>query len=317
MKEAAVKKVRQTPNKSRGSIIRNRLWNDKLLYLMLIPVLAWYVIFCYLPMGGITLAFRNYRYDMGLWHSPWVGLEHFKAMFRDAEFWRAFKNTLIFSFGKLLFHFPVPIIVAILLNEIPRVKKVFQTVFTFPHFISWVVLSGILINMFASNGIVNQIFAALGWKQVAPLMGLTTFRPFIWISNIWKEFGWDSIIYMAALTGIDPQLYEAADIDGANRLQKMLHITWPGIRGTVCIMLILQIGSIMSGASFDQIFNLYSSPVYPVADTIDTYVYRQSFMTGTNFGYTTAIGLLKSVIGVIMIWSANKVTTKMGEDGLF
>ena len=303
MKEAAVKKVRQTPNKSRGSIIRNRLWNDKLLYLMLIPVLAWYVIFCYLPMGGITLAFRNYRYDMGLWHSPWVGLEHFKAMFRDAEFWRAFKNTLIFSFGKLLFHFPVPIIVAILLNEIrhPRVKKFFQTVFTFPHFISWVVLSGILINMFASNGIVNQIFAALGWKQVAPLMGLTTFRPFIWISNIWKEFGWDSIIYMAALTGIDPQLYEAADIDGANRLQKMLHITWPGIRGTVCIMLILQIGSIMSGAS----------------DTIDTYVYRQSFMTGTNFGYTTAIGLLKSVIGVIMIWSANKVTTKMGEDGLF
>lgn len=319
MKEAAVKKVRQTPNKSRGSIIRNRLWNDKLLYFMLIPVLAWYVIFCYLPMGGITLAFRNYRYDMGLWHSPWVGLEHFKAMFRDAEFWRSFKNTLIFSFGKLLFHFPVPIIVAILLNEIrhPRVKKFFQTVFTFPHFISWVVLSGILINMFASNGIVNQIFAALGWKQVAPLMGLTTFRPFIWISNIWKEFGWDSIIYMAALTGIDPQLYEAADIDGANRLQKMLHITWPGIRSTVCIMLILQIGSIMSGASFDQIFNLYSSPVYPVADTIDTYVYRQSFMTGTNFGYTTAIGLLKSVIGVIMIWSANKVTTKMGEDGLF
>ena len=319
MKEASAKKVRQTPNKSRGSIIRKRLWNDKLLYLMLIPVLAWYVIFCYLPMGGITLAFRNYRYDMGLWHSPWVGLEHFKTMFRDAEFWRSFKNTLIFSFGKLLFHFPVPNIDSIHLKEIRhhRVKKFLQTVFTFPHFISWVVLSGILINMFASNGIVNQIFAALGWKQVAPLMGLTTFRPFIWISNIWKEFGWDSIIYMAALTGIDPQLYEAADIDGANRLQKMLHITWPGIRGTVCIMLILQIGSIMSGASFDQIFNLYSSPVYPVADTIDTYVYRQSFMTGTNFGYTTAIGLLKSVIGVIMIWSANKVTTKMGEEGLF
>lgn len=136
MKEASVKKVRQSPNKSRGSIIRKRLWNDKLLYFMLIPVLAWYVIFCYLPMGGITLAFRNYRYDMGLWHSPWVGLEHFKTMFRDAEFWRSFKNTLIFSFGKLLFHFPVPIIVAILLNEIrhPRVKKFFQTVFTFPHF---------------------------------------------------------------------------------------------------------------------------------------------------------------------------------------
>ena len=179
------------------------------------------------------------------------------------------------------------------------------------------VLSGILINMFASNGIINQVLGQLGFDPVAPLMSLTAFRPFIWISNIWKEFGWDAIIYMAALTNIDPQLYEAASIDGANRLQKMLHVTWPGIRSTVCIMLILQIGGIMSGASFDQIFNLYSSPVYPVADIIDTYVYRQSFMVGTNFGYTTAIGLLKSVIGVVMIWAANKVTTKLGEDGLF
>lgn len=296
-----------------------RIRNDWLLYALLLPVLVWYVVFCYLPMGGITLAFRNYRYDMGMWHSPWVGLQHFRTMFADSEFWRAFKNTLVFSIGRLIFHFPIPIIVAILLNEIrhPGVKKFFQTVFTFPHFISWVVLSGILINMFASNGIINQILGALGFEQVAPLMSQTSFRPFIWISNIWKEFGWDSIIYMAALTSIDQQLYEAASIDGANRFQKMLHVTWPGIRGTVCIMLILQIGSIMGGASFDQIFNLYSSPVYPVADIIDTYVYRQSFSVGTNFGYTTAIGLLKSVIGVVMVWSANKVTTKMGEDGLF
>lgn len=298
---------------------QRRLKNDWMLYALLVPVLLWYIIFCYLPMGGITLAFRSYRYDVGMWGSPWVGLEHFQTMFRDAEFWRAFKNTLIFSFGKLLFHFPVPIIVAILLNEIrhPRAKKFFQTVFTFPHFISWVVLSGILINMFASNGIINQVLGGLGMEEVAPLMSLTSFRPFIWISNIWKEFGWDSIIYMAALTSIDQQLYEAAGIDGANRFQKMLHITWPGIRSTVCIMLILQVGGIMSGASFDQIFNLYSSPVYPVADIIDTYVYRQSFMVGTNFGYTTAIGLLKSVIGVIMIYGANKITTKLGEDGLF
>ncbi len=300
-------------------VFKRRLKNDWMLYVLLAPVLLWYVIFCYLPMGGITLAFRSYRYDVGMWGSPWVGLDHFRTMFRDAEFWRAFNNTLIFSFGKLLFHFPVPIIAAILLNEIrhPRAKKFFQTVFTFPHFISWVVLSGILINMFASNGIINQVLRGLGLEEAAPLMSLTSFRPFIWISNIWKEFGWDSIIYMAALTGIDQQLYEAAGIDGANRFQKMLHITWPGIRSTVCIMLILQVGGIMSGASFDQIFNLYSSPVYPVADIIDTYVYRQSFMVGTNFGYTTAIGLLKSVIGVIMIYGANKITTKLGEDGLF
>ncbi|RPF47687.1 carbohydrate ABC transporter membrane protein 1 (CUT1 family) [Hydrogenoanaerobacterium saccharovorans] len=309
--------------KTTATNLQHSIWkqmkNDWLLYAMLLPVLVWYLIFCYLPMGGVTLAFKNYRYDMGLWGSPWVGFEHFKTMFQDAEFWRAFKNTLIFSFGKLLFHFPVPIVVAILLNEIrhPRTKKFFQTVFTFPHFISWVVLSGILINMFASNGIVNQLFGVLGLPEVSPLVSLTSFRPFIWVSNIWKEFGWDSIIYMAALTGIDPQLYEAASIDGANRLQKMRHITWPGIRGTVCIMLILQIGGIMGGASFDQVFNLYSSPVYPVADIIDTYVFRQSFSVGTNFGYTTAIGLLKSLIGVIMITVANKVVTKAGEEGLY
>lgn len=296
-----------------------RIKNDWILYAMLLPVLIWYLVFCYMPMGGITLAFKNYRYDMGLWGSPWVGFTHFKTMFGDIEFWTAFKNTLIFSFGKLLFHFPVPIIVAILLNEIthPRVKKFFQTVFTFPHFISWVVLSGILINMFASNGIVNQTFAALGIPEISPLMSTEAFRPFIWISNIWKEMGWDAIIYMAALTGIDPQLYEAAGIDGANRLQKMLHITWPGIRSTVCIMLILQIGGIMGGASFDQVFNLYSAPMYPVADILDTYVYRQSFLVGTNFGYTTAVGLLKSVIGVVMITAANKVVTRMGEEGLY
>lgn len=293
--------------------------NDWMLYAMILPVLLWYIIFCYIPMGGISLAFKEYRYDMGLWGSPWVGLKHFIDMAGDAEFKRAFINTLIFSFGKLLFSFPIPIIVAILLNEIrhPRVKKFFQTVFTFPHFISWVVLSGILINMFGSNGIINQILGSMGGDQVSPLMSLTSFRPFIWLSNIWKEFGWDSIIYMAALTGIDPQLYEAASIDGAGRFQKMRYVTWPGIRGTVSIMLILQIGGIMSGASFDQIFNLYSAPVYPVADILDTYVYRMSFMTGTNFGYTTAVGVLKSVIGVVMITAANKVITKLGEEGLF
>ena len=182
--------------------------------------------------GALRWHLEVTRYDVGMWGSPWVGLEHFQTMFRDAEFWRAFKNTLIFSFGKLLFHFPVPIIVAILLNEIrhPRAKKFFQTVFTFPHFISWVVLSGILINMFASNGIINQVLGGLGMEEAAPLMSLTSFRPFIWIQIYGKNLDRDSIIYMAALTSIDQQLYEAAGIDGANRFQKMLHITWPGIR---------------------------------------------------------------------------------------
>ncbi|MDA3734137.1 ABC transporter permease subunit [Niameybacter massiliensis] len=310
--------------KEKVPFIKHNTWqkikNDRLLYVIIIPVIIWYIMFCYVPMGGLVLAFKQFRYDMGLWNSPWIGLENFRLMFEDRDFWIAFKNTLIFSGGKMLFHFPVPIIIAILLNEIknPKLKKFYQTVFTFPHFISWVVLAGVLTNMFASNGIVNQMLGAMGMDTIAPLVSTTSFRPFIWISNIWKELGWDSIIYLAAFASIDPGLYEAASIDGANRWQKMLHVSWPGIRSTVAIMFILAIGQIMTnGANFDQIFNLYSSPVYSVADTIDTYVFRKSFVTGGNFGYTTALGLFKSIIGVVLLTTANKVVTKYGEQGLF
>ncbi|MGL4737074.1 MAG: ABC transporter permease [Cellulosilyticaceae bacterium] len=297
-----------------------RIKNDRLLYLIILPVLIWYIMFAYLPMGGLVLSFKQFRYDMGLWESPWVGFQNFEMMFKDMEFWRAFKNTLVFSLGKVAFQFPVPIILAILLNEIrhPRLKKFYQTVFTFPHFISWVVLAGILTNLFASNGIVNQVLGTMGMESIAPLVSETAFRPFIWISNIWKEIGWESIIYLAAFAGIDPGLYEAASIDGANRWQKMLHVSWPGIRSTVAIMFILTVGQIMTnGANFDQIFNLYSAPVYSVADTIDTYVFRKSFVTGGNFGYTTALGLFKSVIGVILLTITNKIVTKFGEQGVF
>ncbi len=294
--------------------------NDRFLYILILPVIIWYIIFCYIPMGGLSLAFKNFRFDMGMWDSPFVGLVHFKEMFSDMEFLRAFKNTIIFSLGKLIINFPVPIILAILLNEITsvRTKKIFQTVLTFPHFISWVVLSGILISMFSSTGIVNNILVGLGFETVSPLMSTKSFRPFIWLSNLWKEVGWDSIIYIAALAGIDPTYYEAAEMDGASKFQRMIHVTWPGIRSTVCIMFILAIGSIMSnGASFDQIFNLYSAPVYSVADTIDTYVYRASFSIGQNFGYTTAIGFFKSIINVVLIVAANKLVKSVGEEGLY
>ena len=286
--------------------------SDKLLYLLLLPVIAWYLIFAYLPMGGLSLAFKSFRYDMGLWGSPWIGFEHFSKMFEDKDFWNALKNTLVFAAGKICILFPMPVLLAVLLNEMRanKTKKFFQTVFTFPHFITWVVLAGILINMFGSNGMVNQ--------KISPLSDSSMFRPFIWLSALWKEIGWDSIIYLAAFAGIDPGLYEAASIDGANRFQKMIHISWPGIRGTVAIMFILAVGSLMtSGASFDQVFNLYSEPVYNVADTLDTFVYRSSFSIGTNFGYTTAVGFLKSVINVILITITNKIVTKTGESGLF
>ena len=294
--------------------------SDKLLYLLLLPVIAWYLIFAYLPMGGLSLAFKNFRYDMGLWASPWIGFEHFSKMFEDKDFWNALKNTLVFAAGKICILFPMPVILAVLLNEMRanKTKKFFQTVFTFPHFITWVVLAGILINMFGSNGMVNASLSALGFQKISPLSDSSMFRPFIWLSALWKEIGWDSIIYLAAFAGIDPGLYEAASIDGANRFQKMIHISWPGIRGTVAIMFILAVGSLMTnGASFDQVFNLYSVPVYNVAGTLDTFVYRSSLSIGTNFGYTTAVGFLKSVINVILITVTNKIVTKTGESGLF
>lgn len=302
----------------RGRIAR-KLRNDALYYVMLVPVLAWYAIFCYVPMAGITLAFRNFRFDGGLWNSPWVGMDNFVKMMSDAQFLVAVKNTVIIGVGGILFQMPCAIILAILINEIcgRRAKKFFRTVVTFPHFISWVVLGGILTSMFSSSGIINQVLGAIGLPSVSPLTSVDSFRPFIWISNIWKEIGWDSIIYIAAITSIDTGLYEAAEVDGANRLQKMWHITLPGIRSTIVIMLILAVGQLMNNGRFDQIFNLYSAPVYSVGDTLDTYIFRESFVTGgLNFGYSTAIGLFKSVIGVVLISISNKIASR-ADEGLF
>ena len=215
---------------------------------------------------------------------------------------------------------PCAILVAIFLNEVrnARFKKFSQTVITFPHFISWVVLSGILSNLFGSTGIINQLLSTLGLATVSPITTASSFRPFVWVSNIWKEVGWDSIIYLAAITSIDPGLYEAAEVDGATRLQRIWHVTLPGIKSTIAIMLILAVGQIMTNGSFDQIFNLYSSPVYKVGDTLDTFIFRESFITGgLNYGYSAAIGMFKSIIGVIMIALSNKIVTAMGENGLY
>ena len=301
--------------------IRKRMKNDWMLYLLIFPVLAWYIIFCYMPIaGGLSLSVREFRYDEGIWRSPFVGLAHFQEMLSDRDFLRATKNTVIISLGRIAFQMPCAILVAVFLNEIrsSRLKRTFQTVITFPHFISWVVLAGILGNIFGSSGIINQVLNMLGMESISPITSADTFRPFIWLSNIWKEVGWDSIIYLAAITSIDPGLYEAAEVDGAGRFQKIWHVTLPGIKGTIAIMLILAIGQVMTNGSFDQIFNLYSSPVYSVGDTLDTFIFRESFVTGgLNFGYSTAIGMFKSIIGVIMISISNKVVTALGENGLY
>lgn len=307
------------PGNSRRSRIVTRLKNDWLLYLMLLPVLAWYLIFCYAPMGGLVLAFKKYSFKLGIWGSKWVGLANFEKMFSDRDLMRSLKNTLIFGLGGIAISMPCEIGLALMLNELrlKRTKKLIQTTVTFPHFISWVVLSGVMINLFSSTGVFSYLFQMLGLNYSNPLTSVKGYRWFIWLSSVWKEVGWGSIIYLAAITGINPDMYEAAELDGATRLQQIWHVTLPAIRSTICIMLILAVGQLLTNGRFDQIYNTYSSPVYAVADTMDTYIFRESFTTGgMNFGYSTAIGVVKSVVGLIMIVVSNKIVTLSGEQGL-
>lgn len=306
----------QTPKRS--------LWKTilqyKYFYLMVLPIVVWYGMFSYAPMYGVTLAFKTFDYSKGIVGSPWTGLENFHTLLTDPEFRRAFYNTIIISLVKLLVHFPMPIVLSITLYEFSRNKarRFFQTILTFPHFISWVVLAGIIGNILSRDGVINQLIIFFGGDAISPLTDENSFRPILYITHIWREIGWDSIIYLAALAGVNPELFEAAEMDGANRFQRLLNIAWPGIKSTVAILLVLHVGQMLSaGASFEQIFNLYSSPVYSVADTIDTYIYRTSFTIGGDFGYMTAVGVVKSVISLVLLWMANTIVKKMGEEGLY
>lgn len=303
--------------KSYLSNLGKQIIKNKYIYLILLPGVMYYIIFSYVPMYGIQLAFKDFMINKGILGSPFVGLDKFKYVLADDLFWRAFKNTLIISFGKLIFVFPVPILLAILINEVSdgRFKKFMQTVFTFPHFLSWVIVSGIVLNIFNSTGAINNLISTLGFEKQNFLVNLFLFRPLLFITEAWKETGWSSIIYLAAITTINPEIYEAAVLDGANRFQKIFHITWPGIKSTVVILLILTIGSTMT-SGFDQIFNLYNPVVYAVSDIIDTYIYRVTFQGSTDFGFSTAMGLFKSVINFALLLSANKIAKKLGNEGL-
>lgn len=287
-------------------------------YIMLIPAALFYLLFCYVPMYGITLAFKEFNYAEGILGSPWNSFANFQKMFRNPDFWLAFKNTLLISAGRLVFEFPVPIILALLLNEIgrSRLKRVYQTVLTFPHFLSWVVLGGIAVSLFQDQGVVNQVLELFGAGRNKVLVNGDAFRIFLFGSNIWKEAGWSTILYLAAIAGISPELYEAAKVDGANRFQQICSITWPCIKSTACVLLILQVGSAMNGG-FDQVFNTYNSAVYAKVDIIDTYVYRSAFQSADGFGYTTAVGLTKSVINFILLYTTNKIVSKSNGTGVF
>jgi putative aldouronate transport system permease protein len=293
--------------------------HHKYFYLMVFPTVLFFLIFAYVPMYGVILAFKDFNYSLGILRSPWNDFQNFKEVLSDPSFKHAFNNTLFISFGRLVIEFPIPILLAVLLNEMRHsgLKRIYQTVFTFPHFISWVVISGIVTSILNDQGVLNQILLHFGFEKNTILQNGGSFVSLLFASNIWKEAGWSSIIYLAAIAGINPELYEAAAIDGANRFQQMKAVTWPVLRNTAAILLILAIGNILNGG-FDQIFNLYNPAVYEQSDIIDTFVYRSAFVDATGFGFSTTVGLLKSVINCVLLFGANfMVKHVMKEEGLY
>lgn len=308
--------------KKKAKYERSTLWETikyyRYFYLFLLIPLAYYVIFCYIPIYGVTLAFKEFRYDKGIFNSPWVGFDNITRLLKDKDFARAFSNTIIISLSRIIICFPVSIVTALFLNELsrPGIKKTYQTFLTIPHFFSWVVVAGLIINLLSEQGTINQIIRALGGATISPLTDPAAFRWVLYFGQMWKESGWDSIIFLAAIAGIDPELYAAASIDGANKLQSLRHITLTGIRSTVVIMLILSIGSSMT-SNFDAIFNLYNPSVYSTSDVLGTYVYRQAFRERADFAYAAAAGMFTSLASLILVFSANFVTKKIfKEEGI-
>ncbi len=272
------------------------------LHLMVLPAVALAFVFSYLPMAGIVMAFQDFKAGLGFTGSPWVGLKHFRYMFENDYFMKITWNTMIFACSKIVLNLIIPFTFALLLNEVRHMgyKRSIQTLVYLPHFLSWVTLSGILIDLLAQTGIVNQFLTYLfGIKPIFFLGDGTWFRLTIIFSDVWKEFGFNTIIFLAALSGINPALYEAAEVDGASRMKQTLHITIPSLVPILIVVATLALGSVLN-ANFDQVFNLYSPMIYQQGDIIDTFVYREGLLSG-QFSFATAVSLFKSVISLILI----------------
>ncbi len=285
-----------------------RMWRARYIYLLLLPYVVWLLIFHYGPMYGLLMAFKKYSARLGVWRSPWIGFANFKRIFITPGSVTAIKNTFLISFGRILFQFPFPIMLAIMITEMrgTKLKRVYQTIFTFPHFLSWVVVGAILTSFLSSNGGINTMLANMGMDKINFLSDSRNFLILLFASANWKGMGWSAIIYMAAIAGIDPTLYDAAKVDGASRLQQIRHITLACIRATIAIVLILDVGHIMS-AGFDQIFNMRNPVVSNSVQILDTYVYDITFLATPDYGFSTAVGLFKAVINFAVLLLANKI----------
>ncbi|MFB5760894.1 ABC transporter permease [Paenibacillus medicaginis] len=297
--------------------IRNRFAQNIrkhwMLYVMIMPGILFYIVFKYVPLAGSIIAFQDYQIFKGILNSPWVGLDNFKFIFTYQDFYHVLRNTALIALYQLAIGFPAPILLALLFNEVRLMlaKRVLQSLFYLPHFLSWVVVGGIVFEVLATGGIVNTVRGWFGFEPVLYMQQERYFRSIVVISSIWKEVGWGTIIYLAALSGIDPTQYEAAVVDGANRWKQTLYITLPALFPTALILFLLNIGNFLE-LGFDQIYNLLTPMTYSVGDIIETYVYRSGVLQG-QYSVTTAIGVFQSVIGFILLWIFNRLAKKSGE----
>ena len=315
----SVAKVPQ-PGQSRWVRFRRALIRDRWLYLIMILPCLYYLLFHYYPMYGVTLAFKQYKPKLGIIGSPWAsqhGMKYILQVVQDPYFWTVFKNTIVLNVVNLAITFPAPIILALLLNEVAsnRYKRVVQTVTYLPHFLSTVVVVGMMNSMFSSSGIVNELLGKIGLGPYAFLNDAQYFRPMYIGSNIWQNIGWDSIIFLAALSGLDQALYEAARIDGAGRWKQTIHITIPGILPTIVIMLILAMGKIMN-VSYQKILLMMTGSNQSVSDVISTYVYRRG-ITKADFSYATAVGLFQSLVSLVFVTATNWISRRTTETSLW
>lgn len=320
MKQAAADvPLRQGPSLGSKRETRwKRLRRDKWLYILLTPGLLYFIIFKYVPMWGILLAFKNYQPFIGFWGSEWVGFEHFRTLFQNPDFVMLLRNTLVLSLYNLIFFFPAPIILALLLNEIRRAlfKRTIQTLIYVPHFISMVIVASLCyVFLTTEGGAVNNLLYAVTGQKIDFLASPDWFRPLIILQTIWKETGWGTIIFLAALAGVDMEQYEAAIVDGASRWRQLWHITLPSIRSTIVILLILRMGSILDNG-FEQIYLMMNALNREVAEVFDTYVYTVGITQGA-FSYSTAVGLFKALIGITLVLGSNWMAKKFGESGLY
>ncbi len=294
-----------------------RVVQNRQLYILLFPTLLFYLVYCYLPMFGNIMAFQDYNLAQGITGSEWVGFEHFKDFLTDSYFWRLIRNTLSINILGLIFSFSAPIILALLLNEIKceTYKKSVQVITYMPHFISMVVIAAMVLDFVSADGIINDIRELFGLEKVMFMTNPDNFYPIYIISDIWQTVGWGSIIYIAALSGLDQQLYEAATTDGAGRFQKLWHITIPGILPTIMILLILRIGQMLD-VGFEKVMLLYNETIYEKADVISTYVYRRG-IKDMEYSYSTAVGLFNSVFNFLLLVFANQLSRKLTDSSLW